>query len=128
MGSTRETWTVAALKEQRKRQAAERLAAGELWNDLDLVFAQEDGNPLPPKRISKAFGRAAERAGLPHLSPHGLRHSFATVALEGGVLTKVVSDVLGHSSASITADLYSHPTDETKRAASDTVAAAMFDR
>lgn len=51
---------------------------------------------------------------------------FATVALEAGVLTKVVADVLGHSSASITADLYSHTTEPSTRDASDRVASAMF--
>src|SRR5439155_26547998 len=98
------------LREQRKRQAVERLAAGELWNDCVLVFAQEDGTPVPPKRISYTFRKAVERAELPYLSPHRLRHTFASVALEAGVWTKVVADVLGHSSATITADLYSHTT------------------
>jgi integrase len=120
--------TVAVLREQHRRQATERLAAGELWHDLGLVFAQEDGRPIPPKRISYTFRRAVERAGLPYLSPHGLRHTFATVALEAGVLTKVVADVLGHSSATITADLYSHTTEPSTREASDRVASAMFDR
>jgi integrase len=118
--------TVAVLRDVRKRQAAERLAAGEVWQDLGLVFALEDGSPTPPKRVSKAFARAVERAGLPKLTPHGLRHTFATVALEAGVLTKVVADVLGHSSASITADLYSHTTEPSTRDASDRVASAMF--
>jgi integrase len=114
------------LREHPKRQVAERLAAGELWVDLDLVFALEDGNPVPPKRISKACVRAVERAGLPRLSPHGLRHTFATVALEAGVLTKVLADVLGHSSATLTADLYSHSTEPSTRDASDRLASAMF--
>jgi len=118
--------TIAVLREQRKRQAAERLAAGELWNDHGLVFAQEDGNPITPGRVTKMFSRAVKRAGLPYLSPHGLRHTFATVALEAGVLTKVVADVLGHSSATITADLYSHTTEPSTRDASDRVASAMF--
>jgi integrase len=90
------------------------------------VFALEDGNPIPPKRVTKTFTRAVEGARLPYLSPHGLRHTFATVALEAGVLTKVVADVLGHSSATITADLYSHTTEPSTRNASNRVAAAMF--
>jgi integrase len=118
--------TVAVLKAHRKRQAAERLAAGELWHDLGLVFALEDGSPIPPGRVTKEFTRAVEAAGLPRLSPHGLRHTWATVALEAGVLTKVVADVLGHSSAQITADLYSHTTEPTTRDASARVALAMF--
>jgi len=118
--------TIAVLREVRKRQAAERLAAGEMWVDLGLVFALEDGSPLTSSRVNGAFRRAVTRAKLPKLSPHGLRHTFATVALEAGVLTKVVADVLGHSSATITADLYSHTTEPSTRDASDRVAAAMF--
>ena len=104
------------------------MRAGDLYDDQALVFADEFGGALPPKRVTKSFGRAVERAGLPKLSPHGLRHSFATIALGAGVLTKVVADVLGHSSATITADIYSHPTDPMTRDASDRVAAAMFSR
>jgi integrase len=122
------TETVAVLKAHRKRQAAERLAAGELWQDLDLIFALEDGSPIPPGRVTKTFVRAVKRAGLPHLAPHGLRHTFATVALEAGVLTKIVTDILGHSSVAITADLYSHTTEPSTRDASDRVASAMFGR
>jgi integrase len=122
------TETVAVLREHRKRQLRERLAAAEVYVDSGLVFAQEDGTPLPPKRISKAFGRAVERSGLPALTVHGLRHTFATVALGAGVQTKLVSDVLGHSSSSITADIYSHATEPMTRYASDQVAAALFGR
>jgi integrase len=79
----------------------------------------------PTKRITKTFVRAVDRAGLPRHSLHGLHHSFATIALGAGVLTKVVADVLGHSSATITANIYSDTTDPMTRDA-DRVASAMF--
>lgn len=91
-----------------------------------LVFALEDGSAVPPKRATNAFIKATERAGLPRLSPHGLRHTFATVALEAGVLTKVVADMLGHSSATMTADLSSHTTEPSTRDAPSRVASTMF--
>jgi integrase len=119
--------TVAVLRGLWKRQAAERLATGGLWRDSDgLIFTLEDGSAIPPGRVTKGFGRTVARAGLPRLCPHGLRHTLATVALESGVLTKVVADVLGHSSATITVDLYSHTTEPSTRDASDRVASAMF--
>ena len=113
-------------REWRKRQAAEQLAAGELYAAEQLVFCDELGAPLPPKRITKSFARAVERSGLPGITLHGLRHTFATVALGAGVPTKIVADILGHSSAQITADTYSHVTEPMTRDASDRVAAAMF--
>lgn len=51
-------------------------------------------------------------AGLPHTSPHDLRHTFATLALQGGVQLAEVSKVLGHASVEITADTYLHLTPE----------------
>ena len=120
------TETVNVLKKHRKRQAAEQLAAGELWRDNGLVFTLE-ATPRPAGTSHENVRCASvEQAGLPRLSIHGLRHTFATVALEAGVLTKVVADVLGHSSATITADLYSHTTEPSTRDASDRVAVAMF--
>ena len=49
-----------------------------------------------------------ERFDLPHLTFHGLRHAFATLALQAGMNPKVVSEALGHSSVTITLDTYSH--------------------
>lgn len=56
----------------------------------------------------KALKRGAFRAGIPHLSPHDLRHTFATRYLQGGGNIKVLSLILGHSSVKITEDHYQH--------------------
>jgi integrase len=76
--------------------------------------------------VSKAFVRTVDQAGPPKLTRHGLLTPTRTVAPGAAVLTKVVADVLGHSSASITADLYSHTTEPSTRVASNRVASAMF--
>ncbi len=120
--------TVAVLRDLRKRQAAEQLAAGPLWTDNGLVFADELGAPCRPANVTRAFGRAVDATGLPRLTLPGLRHTWATVALGAGVLTKVVSEQLGHSSIAVTGDIYSHVTEPSTRAASEQVAAAMFGR
>jgi integrase len=117
---------VAALREHRKRQAVERLAAGSAWIDHSLVFTFEDGSPIRPGSVTKTFVRAVRDAALPPLSPHGLRHTYATVALAQGVVTAQVSKDLGHSSIAITADLYSHATEAGSRDASDSVGDAIF--
>jgi len=62
-----------------------------------------------PNRVSSAFIEAVKRSGLPTLSLHGLRHSFATIALvERRQPVTVVSGRLGHANVSITLDIYSH--------------------
>ena len=77
--------------------------------------------------MSRTFDRLVASAGLPRLTLHGLRHSWATLALEAGVPLRVASEVLGHASTTITADTYSHVTAATMDDATDRVA-ALVDR
>ena len=58
--------------------------------------------------MSEDFGTVVRKAGLPHLTLHGLRHAHATLALTAGVNPKIVSERLGHSSIAVTMDVYSH--------------------
>jgi len=60
--------------------------------------------------------------GLPHLTVHGLRHVFATLALSAGVDLKTTSEMLGHSTITITADVYSHVLPPLQQAAANAVA------
>jgi integrase len=112
--------TVSLLKGHRKAQAAERLAWGPAWRDHGLVFCHEDGTPLYPNWVTERFERLATDAGLPRLTLHGLRHSYATAGLAAGVDLKVMSARLGHANIAITADLYTHvlPTMDAAAAAS----------
>jgi integrase len=101
---------VAALRAHRVRQLQERLAAGVAWHELDLVFARQDGGPIDPTVVRANLARALKRAGLPRVRFHDLRHSAASNLLANGEHPRVVQDLLGHSSATITMDVYSHVT------------------
>jgi integrase len=101
-------FTTAALKAHRVRQLQERLAWGPAWTDTGLVFTREDGQVLHPEHVTKRFARLVRDAGLPPITLHGVRHSYATAALAAGEPLKVVSERLGHASTSITANLYQH--------------------
>ena len=102
--------TVAALREHRQRQVAERLLMGAGFTDHGLVFARPDGGPLHPERFSRTFAKQAARVGLPAIRLHDLRHTWATLALQAGVHPKVVQERLGHASIGVTLDVYSHVT------------------
>lgn len=117
--------TVTALREHRRRQLEERLAWGAGYQDGGLVFAREDGTPLRPATVTRALADLAVAAGVPRLTPHGLRHTWATLALASGVHPKVVADRLGHASVAVTLDRYSHVVEGLDRAAADTVAAVI---
>lgn len=114
--------TVASLRAHRKRQMEERLRAGPAWADSGLVFTDEVGNPLHPDGVTRAFAARAGEAGLPRIRLHDLRHGWATLALKAGVHAKVVSEVLGHSSISLTLDTYSHVLPGMQESAVETVA------
>ncbi len=113
--------TVGALRGHQERAAAAR---GEL-SPSDLVFA-DDGKPIHPDRLFRAFRRLAARAGLPPIRLHDLRHTYASVALAAGVHPKVVSERLGHASVSFTLDVYSHLLPTIQREAAQQVAALIF--
>lgn len=101
--------TVDVLKEHRDRQAKERKVAENLWQEqFELVFKTEVGKPMQDGQVSWRFHRALKQAGLPRIRIHDLRHTAATQLLERGVHPKVVQEMLGHSTITLTLDTYSH--------------------
>ena len=117
--------SVAMLKRQKETQHLERCAWGPAWNEAGLVFTREDGRPLRPEYATRHFQALAGRAGLPVIRLHDLRHTNASLALAAGVEMKVVSDRLGHSQISVTADLYTHVNKAVGRAAAEQIAGAL---
>jgi integrase len=120
---TLDSGTVSALREHRRRQAAERLLMGAGWTDLDLVFCHVDGTMLHPERFSRGFLETVSRIGLPRIRLHDLRHGWATLALQAGIHPKIVQERLGHANISITLDTYSHVTAGLHEDAAEEVAA-----
>lgn len=117
--------TVAVLRKRKAEQAQERLLLGAGWPDHDLVFTHADGRPLHPERLTRTFTAMPKGFGLPAIRLHGLRHTWATLALEAGIHPKVVSERLGHSSISITLDTYSHVAPAMQTDAAERVAALI---
>ncbi len=99
---------VKELKSHRARQAEERIAAGTAWEDSGYVFVDECGHPYRPEHISRRFATLAERAELRAIRLHDLRHTAASLMLAAGESPKVVAEILGHSSPTITQNVYQH--------------------
>jgi integrase len=99
---------IDALKRHRVEQAKFRLMLGPAYQVNDLVCCQADGQPFKPRNITNSFWELANRILMRGLRFHDLRHSHATLLLKRGVLPKVVSERLGHSTIGITLDVYSH--------------------
>ena len=119
--------TVAAGRAHRARCRRERLAAGEAWQDSGRLFTREDGTPLYPEQVTRTFKFLAKAAGLPVIRFHSARHTAATLALEAGVGTKIVSEQLGHSTTRITEDLYQHVRVQLQIDAAETTVALLPD-
>ena len=120
--------TVAVLRAHHRQQAEERLRCGAGWADGGFVFATEDGQALQPWRISFAFQQLRRRAGLPQIPLHGLRHTYATLALSSGINPRIVSGRLGHSTVAFTLDVYSHVLPQADEEAAVRIAALVRPR
>lgn len=96
-----------ALRAHRVRQSEARLAAEE-WDDQDFVFTTDTGVPLSRWQINYRFDRLQERAGVRHHRLYDCRHTAASLLLAQGVAPRVVMEILGHSSYSLTMDTYTH--------------------
>jgi integrase len=118
----------AALRAHRTRQLEERLAAGEACKDLDLVFCTRTGSHIAGSNLRKAHILRLKRLGLPYIRIHDMRHTAATLALLQGVPAKVVSEMLGHASITITMNLYMHVLPSMQDAAAEAMEALLLRR
>jgi len=120
--------TVSMLRRHREAHDLERVAWGPAWNEAGLVFTREDGRLLRPEYATRHFQALAAAMGLPAIRLHDLRHTHASLALAAGVEMKVVSERLGHSQISVTADLYTHVSRGVGQAAADQIAGVLRGR
>lgn len=110
---------VTALKAHRAGQAAERLKLGASWQDHGLVFCTRSGTPIHPRNLIRAFQTVRERAGLPPMRFHDLRHSCLSLLAAQGIPARVAMAIAGHSDIRLTQNVYTHVYDEAKRQAAD---------
>jgi integrase len=100
---------IEVLKRHRLRQHEAKLAAGPAWDEQGWVFCNKVGRPIEVgNMIRRSFRRVLNKAGLPVIRFHDLRHSAASLLLSLGVHAKIVQELLGHSQISLTLDTYSH--------------------
>ncbi len=98
-----------ALEEQHENQLDRRNSA-KRWNESGLVFTNRTGGGLEQGVAERALVKALAEAGLPRVRVHDLRHTTASLLLAAGTHPKLVQDLLGHSTITLTLDTYSHLT------------------
>ena len=117
----------AVLKEHRRRQTEERLAAGQ-WRDEGFVFTSRSGGFLHPNTLYTAyFKKLRDRADVPPIHFHDLRHTYATLALLlPNAKVKIVSETLGHKDVATTLRIYAHVLPGMQREAAEAMDSILF--
>lgn len=91
----------------------------------EYVFPSPSGGPISPDSVLNMLHRVLDRAELPEIRFHDLRHTFSTLALQNGVDIKTLSGMLGHFSAGFTLDTYAHVTTTMQKDAATKVGGVL---
>jgi integrase len=100
--------TSKILQEQLVRIELMKAIAGKRWQECGLLFPSSVGTPLEISNLRREFNRVLDKAGLPRIRFHDLRHTAASIMLSHKVPVVIVSKILGHSKPSVTTDIYYH--------------------
>ncbi len=121
--------TVEALRSRQVQQSRERALIGqEQWRAGGLVFNSLDGAPLHRNTIVKQFHAHIRAAAIGQLRPHDLRHTYGSLLMSQGVPLKTISQLMGHASIEVTADVYLHSLDVQVRDTALSVEKALSSR
>ncbi|GAB3966964.1 tyrosine-type recombinase/integrase [Plantactinospora veratri] len=122
--------TVAVLRQHAHRQRTHRetrIAASHVCHDSGYVFTGPDGMPLHPGYLTQRLRLLIDRARLPPIRLHDLRHGAATLARAAGADLKMVQDQLGHASMRFTADVYTAVLPDAQRKTAEATARLVMD-
>jgi integrase len=93
---------VPLLRRHRAAQRREKMAAGDRWEDNDLVFCREDGQPIARNDDWREWKDVLDAAGVRDTRVHDGRHTAGTLLVEQGVHIRTVQEILGHRSVNTT--------------------------
>lgn len=113
--------TRRALLDRRVAWYAEKSAAGECWQDYDLVFCTQVGTPIEPRALNRDFDKLRERAGLPGVRLHDLRHTVVSLLLDLGTPPHIVQAIARHADIDVTMTIYAHTNLDAMRQALDAI-------
>ena len=91
-----------------------------------VAISSKSGRPITPSGLDSAWRRAVHAAGIPPITLHGCRHTCGAAAVRAGVAMRVLQDIMGHSSDTVTSRIYAHVDSTAQRQALDSITALMI--
>lgn len=122
-----DAFTVRHLKRFIDQMNQERKDFGRRYPNHDYLMAGPEGRPLHPDTITARFNRLVDRAGVPRIRLHDVRHTYATLAQDAGHNIKTLSERIGHADVTVTGKIYTHKSRGTDRVMADAMG-AMIER
>ena len=101
------------------KQNGQRLEAGDLWTEKNLIFTNDTGSYLSYRTVYDCFKRVMVKIGSPSTRFHDLRHTYAVLAIKSGDDIKTIQENLGHATAAFTLDVYGHVTAQMRQDSAD---------
>jgi len=94
---------------------------------LELIFPNEAGNPMNHNNmVNRYFSPVLKTAKLPRMRFHDLRHTYTSLLIEQGENIKYIQTQLGHSSPTVTLNVYSHLMRDSNQKAANTLESTIF--
>ena len=114
-----DTASVELLTRHRVAQQETILSSGGVIKDEGWLFPGALGGICDPDRLTRAWRKAARKAGFPTVRLHDIRHHHASLLMAKGVHAKVIQERLGHSTPSFTLSRYAHVSGGLQQEAAD---------
>jgi integrase len=114
------------IRDVRRQQREQKMSLGPAWMSSGFIFTTSVGTPVDPRNLLREFKGICATAGLGDWHVHELRHSAASLMLAQGVKLQVVSNVLGHASIRMTADVYGHVLAPDRSAAAEAIGSVLW--
>lgn len=124
-----------AIKEREERinALADKWSEDEVhnpvWIEHEYLFLTMHGNVVDGSVVGRILHRLERKAEVePYVTPHGLRHTFATRWIEAGFDVKSLADIMGHADVKMTLNIYTHSLPEQKRSSMNDLADILFNK
>ena len=122
-------FVIEILKEYKKWWLERKILFGKDWEGKEnRLFIQERGKPINPDTINFWLEKFINKHNLPQITPHSLRHTFATLQIASGVDIRTIQSRTGHTQVSTLMNTYGHALKRAQVQASDALENILLEK